>query len=141
MAQLFPFMLVSIVKLVSCSAYIGTNFYENQLPLPVMYDINGVCIVGFSTTRPDLLEHSKLVENVIRENVSKLPSEFIEGLKDFYRFGNKSLPGVRFTTHPIRDMIKVQETKNVEFIPFLDKKKVNMIYSEFVQHLIQDQIQ
>jgi hypothetical protein len=76
--------------------FMNTIFYKQNLPIPMIYTVNGTPIAGFAdggAKEKDLL-------NAMQKEFDKLPTGFREGLREFYLFCSKSTPGLLIPTSP-----------------------------------------
>jgi hypothetical protein len=77
--------------------YMSTIFYDQNLPIPIIYIVNGTPIVGFGdggAKEKDLL-------TAMQKEFEKLPAEFREALREFYLFTNKSNIGLLAMSSPL----------------------------------------
>lgn len=65
-------------------------FYEQDLPIPVIYTVKGVVIAGIGDGGP----REKELNNAVQKEFAKLPAEFQQGLREFYLYCSKSVIGL-----------------------------------------------
>ena len=68
----------------------STIFYEQNLPIPVIYVVNGVAIAGIG----DGGAREKELNEKVHKEFAKLPMEFQQGLREFYLYCTKSVIGL-----------------------------------------------
>jgi hypothetical protein len=102
-------------------------FYEQNLPVPVIYVINGVYIAGLGDGGSQ--EHN--LEIALNKEFDKLPVNFQQGLREMYLFCDKATIGVATSIGPLRQVFGKLETYKVQEFFSIDPIYVKMFQEEF----------
>ena len=70
--------------------FMSIIFYKQNLPLPVIYTVNGTIIAGIA----DGGAKEKDLQTAVQKEFDKLPVEFQQAMREFYLFCDKSTPGL-----------------------------------------------
>jgi hypothetical protein len=70
--------------------FAGSLFYKQNLPIPVIYSVNGKFIAGFGDSGPDEAD----LNTAVLKEFNKLPVGFQQGLREFYLFCTNAPSGV-----------------------------------------------
>ncbi len=73
-------------------AFSSSIFYKQNLPVPVIYSVNGKFVAGFGDSGSS---EAELVNAVVKE-FNKLPMGFQQALREFYLFGDNATIGVSY---------------------------------------------
>lgn len=70
--------------------FLSSVFYKQDLPIPVIYELNGVTIAGLG----DSGARERQLHTAVRKEFKKLPASFQQGLREFYLFCGAATPAV-----------------------------------------------
>ncbi len=81
---------IHVATRIAFKSTLSTIFFEQNLPIPVIYTMNGVVIAGIGDNGP----REKELVAAVQKEFAKLPMEFQQGLREFYLYCNKSIIGL-----------------------------------------------
>jgi hypothetical protein len=102
-------------------------FYEQSLPIPIIYVINGIYVAGLADDGP----HWNDLKTAIRKEFEKLPTNFYQGLRELYLFCIKLASGVRTMVLPLAPIFENLEGYKVEEFYSVDPINVKAFQEEF----------
>lgn len=85
----------------SFKVFMNMIFYEQNLPIPGIYTVNGVVIAGIG----DGGEREREMQIAVKKEYNKLPNDFQQGLRELYSYGAKSNIGLMTLVAPLRFII------------------------------------
>ena len=81
----------------SFKIFMNTIFFKQNLPLPMIYTLNGVNVAGIADRGA---QEKELMTAVLKE-FSNLPIDFQQGLREFYQYCEKSNMGLLTMSAPL----------------------------------------